>query len=73
MMSLTSLRNALTRSRSARAKRARKASRRMAQSRMLRCEALEDRRMLSVVPNDPLFPNQWLQPRQQGPLYIGPC
>ncbi|MFV2067055.1 MAG: tandem-95 repeat protein, partial [Pirellulales bacterium] len=58
-MSLTSLRKALTRSRSARAKRARNASRRTLRSRRLRCEPLEDRRLLSVVPNDPLFSDQW--------------
>ena len=58
-MSLTSLRKAISRSRSARAKRARKASRRSLRNRQLRCEPLEDRRLLSVVPNDPLFSDQW--------------
>lgn len=55
-MSFPSLRRALTGSRSARA---RKAARSKVQSRRLRCEALEDRRLLSVVPNDPLFSDQW--------------
>ena len=58
-MSFSSLRQAATRSRSARAKRARKASRRLVRSRRLLCEVLEDRRLLSVVPNDPLFADQW--------------
>src|SRR5664279_2569183 len=35
------------------------ASRRAIKRRALRVESLEDRRLLSVVPNDPLFPLQW--------------
>ena len=49
-MSFPSLRTALDRSRSARAKRARKASRRTLRPRGLRCEPLEDRMLLAAVP-----------------------
>ena len=38
---------------------ARTTSRTSPRARRLRCEALEDRRLLSVVPNDPLFSDQW--------------